>query len=178
MTWDDDTDDDTVAKAFLTFEVGEAVFAVAVDRVNEILDLQPLKPVPGAPAMVKGMINVRGRSIVTMDGTDVLKVAPTPSQETDEAAGNDRLIVFEFDADPETAGSGPALLAVRVNRVRAVESFLAHEVDPAPTMASPQIIASSKRDDDTVLFVELDPLLTGAIRAVAPPSPAHAAMSA
>ena len=153
--WDLDKDDDPrdAGRAFLTFEVGEAVFAVGVASVNEILDPQPLKPIPGAPPGILGMIDVRGRSIVAMEGADVFEVAGG-----DETQANRRLILFELETRANEASM--RLLAVWVDRVRTVETFLDEEIDPAPDMAGAHVIASAKREGDTILFVEIDRSMT------------------
>ncbi len=157
MDWDKDDDVNDEAKAFLTFEVGAAVFAVNVGCVSEILDIQPTKPIPGAPHVVQGMIDVRGKTIVTMDGPDLFDVPYSDIRE----GQNQRLVVFEL-AD-ESGGHHKAPLAVRVDRVRAVESFSSDQIEPAPGMAADHIIASAKRDGDTILFVRISKCLAGGL---------------
>lgn len=46
---------------------GEDLFAVPVARVQEILDLCPISPLPHAPAHLLGLIDVRGESIAVAD---------------------------------------------------------------------------------------------------------------
>ncbi len=58
---------DTTAQQYLTFRVGEEVFAIGVARVHEVLDLINITPVPNTPPSIRGMINVRGYSVPVLD---------------------------------------------------------------------------------------------------------------
>jgi len=154
MDWDKTEEHYEESRAFLTFDVGQAVFAVDVGHVREILDPQPTTPIPGARHRVLGMIDLRGNSITTVDGADVFDVPPPP-----DASANQRLVVFEVAtpqlADTATTTPAGTLLAVRVDRVRAVEDFLPSQIDAAPEQAGSQVVASSRRDGDTVLFLDI-----------------------
>ncbi len=54
--------------SFVTFEVAGQMFGVPVTKVQDILTPDTIAPVPGGPAEVKGLINLRGR-IVTVIAT-------------------------------------------------------------------------------------------------------------
>lgn len=49
------------------FRVGQETFGVPIGSVQEILRPLPVTPVPGAPAHVEGVINLRGRIISIVD---------------------------------------------------------------------------------------------------------------
>lgn len=49
------------------FNLGRDLFAVALERVQEVLMYQPLTPVPLAPAHVAGLLNLRGELVPTVD---------------------------------------------------------------------------------------------------------------
>jgi chemotaxis signal transduction protein len=51
----------------LTFGLAGATFAVPVRQVREILDLQPMARIANAPALLLGMIDVRGQGIPVID---------------------------------------------------------------------------------------------------------------
>ncbi|MGH7567778.1 MAG: chemotaxis protein CheW, partial [Gemmatimonadales bacterium] len=52
----------------LVFRVGTLVCAVAVEAVREILPrLEPTR-IPGAPAVVAGLVNVRGTLVTVVEG--------------------------------------------------------------------------------------------------------------
>ena len=52
---------------FLTFLVGQESYALSIDYVSEIIQLQPVVHVPQQKAYVKGIINLRGRIIPVID---------------------------------------------------------------------------------------------------------------
>lgn len=52
---------------FVSLGVGNEVFAVPVDTVLEIVDMQPVFRVPETPAHVLGLIDLRGRSVPVLD---------------------------------------------------------------------------------------------------------------
>ena len=86
----------------LVFEVGGRVFALPVSRVVSLIRAVAVEPVPGAPAIVEGLINVRGQIVAVLDvrvrfGLPARPVSPT-----------DHLIL---------ASAGPRTVALRVDRV-------------------------------------------------------------
>lgn len=54
------------------FRVGELTCAVELRAVREVLPLQPATRVPGAPAAVAGVVNVRGSLVLVLDGRHAL----------------------------------------------------------------------------------------------------------
>lgn len=56
---------DTIS--FVTFEVAGQMFGVPVTKVQDILTPDAIAPVPGGPAEVKGLINLRGRIVTVID---------------------------------------------------------------------------------------------------------------
>jgi purine-binding chemotaxis protein CheW len=55
------------ANAFVTFTVGGQLFGVPVIQVQDILIPEEIAPVPGGPAEVRGLINLRGRIVTVID---------------------------------------------------------------------------------------------------------------
>ena len=53
--------------SFVTFEVAGQMFGVPVMRVQDILTPDAIAPVPGGPAEVQGLINLRGRIVTVID---------------------------------------------------------------------------------------------------------------
>ncbi len=62
-----DTDREEGTISFVTFEVAGQLFGVPVTRVQDILTPDAIAPVPGGPAEVKGLINLRGRIVTVID---------------------------------------------------------------------------------------------------------------
>lgn len=133
--------------AYLTFESGGAAFAAPVAAVREILDAQPLSPVPGAPPVVLGMIDLRGRPVVTVDGADILSVRGSLPVDPK------RLVVFDLD------GAGDGLIAVQVDHVRSVEAIDADEVLAPPGHAGRHVCGCVRRGGEVVLLLDLAAVL-------------------
>jgi purine-binding chemotaxis protein CheW len=51
----------------ITFTAGGVVYGVDVGQVREILDMQPLAPVPNAPRHLLGSLDIRGESLIVVD---------------------------------------------------------------------------------------------------------------
>ena len=54
-------------EAFVTFTVAGQLFGVPVIQVQDILTPDHIAPVPGGPAQVRGLINLRGRIVTVID---------------------------------------------------------------------------------------------------------------
>jgi len=52
---------------YLTFRVGDEVFALDVSQVREVLDLITITKVPRSPEFMRGVINVRGSVVPVVD---------------------------------------------------------------------------------------------------------------
>ncbi|MGH9451616.1 MAG: chemotaxis protein CheW [Terriglobia bacterium] len=52
---------------YATFYLAGNYFGVGVDAVQEILRMQPMTPVPLAPPVVSGLINLRGQIVTAID---------------------------------------------------------------------------------------------------------------
>ncbi len=88
---------------FVTFSYGGGSYAVSIQHVREVVEMQTINPYPVAPDEHKGIVNIRGRILPVMQpGLRGSKCC--------EAA--DRLIIMEFDENQ------PFCLAVsRVSKV-------------------------------------------------------------
>lgn len=52
---------------YATFLVADLFFGVDVLRVQEVLRFLPMTPVPQAPAVIEGLINLRGQIVTAID---------------------------------------------------------------------------------------------------------------
>jgi purine-binding chemotaxis protein CheW len=72
---------DAEAKSFVTFSVAGQLFGVPVTRVQDILAPDAIAPVPGGPADVRGLINLRGRIVTVIDVRTRLSLPPAANAE-------------------------------------------------------------------------------------------------
>jgi purine-binding chemotaxis protein CheW len=61
---------------FSTFYVGDLFFGVDVLHVQEVLCFQPMTPVPKAPEVIEGLINLRGQIVTAIDMRRRLRLPP------------------------------------------------------------------------------------------------------
>lgn len=62
-----DSKNTTTSVQYLTFKLGEEVYAVDVAKVREILDFSPITKVPRTPEYMRGVINLRGSVVPVVD---------------------------------------------------------------------------------------------------------------
>ena len=54
-------------KQFCTFYLGDRLYGIPVEDVQEVLQGQAITRVPLAPAVVRGLINLRGKIVMVID---------------------------------------------------------------------------------------------------------------
>ena len=79
MTTDTPTTKNELVQAsgqFSTFFVADLFFGVDVLNVQEVLRFQPMTPVPQAPEVIEGLINLRGQIVTAIDMRRRLQLPP------------------------------------------------------------------------------------------------------
>jgi purine-binding chemotaxis protein CheW len=69
------------SKQVCTFLVDGLLFGVEVTRVQEVLRHQEMTPVPLAPAVIEGLINLRGQIVTAIDLRRRLALSPPPTDQ-------------------------------------------------------------------------------------------------
>ena len=59
--------EDPAVPMYLTFNLGPEVYGLPLERVLEIIGMQPITPIPETPPHVRGVINLRGKVIPVID---------------------------------------------------------------------------------------------------------------
>ena len=67
------------SRKFLTFLVDAVSYAVHIRHVVEIIGMQHITPLPGAPPHIRGVINLRGAVIPVMDLHARFGLPPSPT---------------------------------------------------------------------------------------------------
>lgn len=107
----------------LTFDLGEETFAVEAMMVREILDLLPETAVPGAAALVRSVVNFRGKIIPIAD----LRLAfAMPAA---EATLDSRIVVIEIALDDE-----PTQIGIRTDKVHEVTTLAQRDAEAPPAV--------------------------------------------
>lgn len=132
----------------LTMTIGSETYALAVDEVEEVVELRAITSIPNAPAPVSGIVSVRGTIVAILDVRDRLRASSPPP-----------------DADPRLVivkdRGGMAGFAVdRVSRVLKCDPA---EVEPPPALSSGEISGTVKgmvrRGDQVVSLIDIERLL-------------------
>lgn len=108
---------------YLTFKLGEELFAANVSQVNEILEVVKITRVPHSPKYMKGVLNLRGNVLSVIDTK--IKFGMEPTVETVSTC----VMVMEVEIDGEMVMLGSLVDAV-------LEVI---EISPKDIMAPPSI---------------------------------------
>jgi purine-binding chemotaxis protein CheW len=81
--------------SYITFKLGDELFAIDVARVREVLDLSEITRVPTSPPYMRGVVNVRGSAVPVVDLR--IKFGLPPAADT----VNTRILVIELELDGE-----------------------------------------------------------------------------
>jgi purine-binding chemotaxis protein CheW len=110
---------------YVTLGIAGELLAIPVERVREILELQPIAQLPGAPNHLLGMIDVRGQSVPVIDLR--LKLGFMPGEDDSST----RIMVIAA-----STGGPEAVIGVKVDRVHEVTLLDAGTLDPPPEAAA------------------------------------------
>jgi purine-binding chemotaxis protein CheW len=74
---------------WISFYIDEAAYAQSIHDVREIVPYRKPAPVPGAPAEVEGIVNIRGNVISVINGRHLMDAANGTSDD------NSRILIIE-----------------------------------------------------------------------------------
>ena len=139
---------------FVIVSVAGDRVAVAAERVNSVIEIDKLIPVPRAPHYILGLTSLRSRTLTVIDTARALGLAAT--------AGAEMLaLVVEID------GCGYALL---VDAVEKVEIGIALPCQPDVQLAEGwqrAVLGRLETDSGSLLIVDLDAVVARQPRAEA-----------
>jgi purine-binding chemotaxis protein CheW len=139
----------TQANQYITFKLGEELFAINVSQVREVLDLTHITKVPTAPAYMRGVVNVRGNAIPVVDLRMKFGLPRAPD------AVSTRILVLELELDGEATVLGG--LADSVHEVIDLDPA---QINPPPTIAmrwkSEFIQGMGKRGDEFIIILDVE----------------------
>ena len=117
------------ADQFLTFALGEEVFAMDIRTVREIIQHGPMTTVPLMPSFVRGVINLRGAVVPVIDLH--ARFGRPPAR-----VGKKTCIVI-FDAVRQIDGQSERVeLGLMVDAVSEVIDIAAGQIEPPPNFGT------------------------------------------
>ena len=132
---------------YMTFKLGNELFAISVAQVREVLEVSQITRVPTAPAYMRGVVNVRGQATPVVD----LRLKFGLPEAADTA--HRRIIVMELELDGEATVLGG--VADSVHEVIELEPGNIH---PPPRIGmrwrTDFILGMGRRADDFIIILD------------------------
>ena len=134
---------------YMTFKLGNELFAISVAQVREVLEVSQITRVPTAPSYMRGVVNVRGQATPVVDLRLKFGLPETPD------TVHTRIIVMELQIDGEATVLGG--VADSVHEVIELEPA---NINPPPRIAmrwrTDFIEGMGKRGDDFIIILDVN----------------------
>ena len=139
----------TDTRQYLTFKLGEEIFALDVSKVREILDFTAVTKVPRTPEFMRGVINLRGSVVPVVDMR--LKFGMTKTEKT----VNTCIVVVEISMDNDNT-----ILGIIADSVQEVIELEPDHIEPAPKIGTKLntafISGMGKRESLFIMILDID----------------------
>jgi len=140
--------DDTMLQ-WVTFRLANETYGINVMQVQEVLRYTEIAPVPGAPAYVLGIINLRGNVVTVIDTRNRFGLAPA------EVTDNTRIVIIEAEKH---------VVGILVDAVAEVVYLRQSEIETAPNVGNDDsakfIQGVCHKNNELLILVDLDKMLT------------------
>ncbi len=144
-----DVDQNDDVQQWVTFQLDSEIYGINVMQVQEVLRYTEIAPVPGSPAYVLGIINLRGNVVTVIDTRTRFGL------DTTEMSDNTRIVIIEADKQ---------VIGILVDSVAEVVYLKASEIDDAPNVGNDEsakfIQGVSNKDGKLLILVDLNQLLS------------------
>lgn len=134
---------------YLTFRLGDEVYALEITRVREVLDYTRVTKVPKTPDFMKGVINLRGGVVPVVDLR--LKFGMTETVPTVDTC----IIIVEVLVDDEQT-----LLGALADQVQEVLELDPSQIQPPPKIGTRLdtefIRGMGKQNDDFIIILDIE----------------------
>ncbi len=138
---------------YLTFKLGDEVFALDISKVREVLDFTTITKVPRTPDFMRGVINLRGSVVPVVDLR--LKFGMTMTENT----VNTCVIITEVQVDGEST-----VLGALADSVQEVVDLEPDRIEPAPRIGTKLrtefIRGMGKHNDRFVIILDIDKIFS------------------
>jgi purine-binding chemotaxis protein CheW len=142
------------ATQYLTFKLGDEVFALDISKVREVLDFTMVTKVPQTPDFMRGVINLRGNVVPVVDMR--LKFGMTMTEKT----VNTCVIISEVLVDGEKT-----IVGAMADSVQEVLDMGPEHIEPPPRIGAKLntdfIMGMGKHNDRFIMILNIDMLFSG-----------------
>jgi purine-binding chemotaxis protein CheW len=139
----------TITHPYLSFKLGEELFAVNVVKVFEILEVTKITKVPKSPDYMRGVINLRGSVLPVIDTRVKFDMGLTID------TVNTCIMVLNIEMDNDTL-----VLGALVDAVQEVLEIGSEQIKPAPSIGSKYksefIEGMVKINEEFVMILNMD----------------------
>ena len=139
----------TEARQYLTFKLGNEIFATDVAKVREVLDLTTITQIPRTPEFMAGVINLRGSVVPVVDLRLCFEMSKT------ESTRNTCIVVVEVLLEGEST-----VIGALTDSVEEVIDLEPDQIQPAPKIGTQIrtdfIKGMGKRDTQFIMILDID----------------------
>ena len=134
---------------WVTFKLDNETYGINVMQVQEVLRYTEIAPVPGAPAYVLGIINLRGNVVTVIDTRQRFGLNNA------EITDNSRIVIIEADRQ---------VVGILVDSVAEVVYLRQSEIETAPNVGNDEsakfIQGVCNKNGELLILVELNKMMT------------------
>ncbi|MEE8058888.1 MAG: chemotaxis protein CheW [Pseudomonadales bacterium] len=134
---------------WVTFRLDGETYGINVMQVQEVLRYNEIAAVPGAPAYVLGIINLRGNVVTVIDTRHRFSLAEA------DVTDHTRIVIIEADTH---------VVGILVDAVAEVVYLRQSEIETAPNVGNDEsarfIQGVCNKNNELLILVELDKMLT------------------
>jgi len=139
----------TETRQYLTFKLGDEVYATDVAKVREVLDFTSITKIPRTPDFMSGVINLRGNVVPVVDLRLCFEMSKT------EKTVNTCVVVVEMLLDGEAT-----IIGALADSVEEVIDLEPEQIQPAPKIGTQIrtdfIKGMGKRDAQFIMILDID----------------------
>lgn len=139
----------TEIRQYLTFKLGDEVYALDVAKVREVLDFTTVTKIPRTPEFMRGVINLRGNVVPVVDLRLGFGLAKT------EKTVNTCIIVVEVELE-----GNKTVIGALADSVEEVIDLEPEQIEPPPRIGTgiktDFIRGMGKRETQFIMILDID----------------------
>lgn len=139
----------TEVRQYLTFKLGEDVFALDVEKVREVLDYTSITRIPRTPEFMRGVINLRGSVVPVVDLRLAFGMPAT------EKTVNTCIVVTEVSMEGENV-----VLGALADSVEEVIDLEPDQIQPGPRLGTSVntdfVRGMGRRESGFIVILDID----------------------
>jgi purine-binding chemotaxis protein CheW len=147
--------DITETLQYLTFKLGDEIFATEVAKVREVLDMTAIAKIPRTPDFMSGVINLRGSVVPVVDFRLCFGMTKT------ESTRNTCIVVVEVMVDDEST-----VIGALADSVEEVVDLEPSQIQPPPRIGArirtDFIKGMGMRDSGFIVILDVDRVFSAA----------------